>query len=151
MSVLNFRMATKVRQNVGANSSVVKCATTRVCDAIHSLAFAATSTPPMLISSCQLVTPQSTLRPNSLNRTVLQQRALVVSDTHVQLSRAYEAHERAVSWETSSCAWLANVCSIEIYLSLRPLPESFSEPVCGICRAQLNELLEMCAEKKMHS
>jgi len=133
MSVLNFRMATKVRQILGANSdvnfsSVVKCATTGVCDAIHSLAFAATSTPPMSISSCQLVTPQSILRPNSPNRTVLQQRALVpvVSDTHVQLSRAYEAHERAVSWKTSSCAWLANVCSIEMYHSLRPLPESFS-------------------------
>jgi len=85
--------------------------------------FAATSTPPMPFSTCQLVTPGSILRPN---RSVLQQRALVVSDTHVQLSRAYEAHERAVSWKTSSCAWLANVCSIEMYHSLRPLPESFS-------------------------
>jgi len=51
--------------------------------------------------------------------------------------------ERAVPWETSPNAWRANVLSIKMYNSLRPVP--------GLRNAQLNELLELelCAEKNL--
>jgi len=46
-----------------------------------------------------------------------------------------------VSWETSPSAWRANVLSIEMYHGLRL--------VVGQNGAQLSELLELRAEKKM--
>jgi hypothetical protein len=63
------------------------------------------------------------------------------SDRNFQLSQAYEALERAMSWETSPSAWWANVLSIEMYHGLRL--------VVGQHGAQLSELLELRAEKKM--
>jgi len=39
----------------------------------------------------------SILRPS----TIFAERAPMVTDTHFELSQAYEAHERALSWETS--------------------------------------------------
>ena len=47
--------------------------------------------------SSAVLTPVSILRTNN---TIFPQHALVVSDTF-DLSQAHEAHERAVSWETS--------------------------------------------------
>jgi len=44
---------------------------------------------------------------------------------------------------------LANVRTIELYNGLIPMPESFGEPVYGVRGAQLNELLELRAQKKM--
>ena len=44
-------------------------------------------------------------------------------------------------WETSPGAWRANVLSIEMYHGLRLMP--------GLRGDQLNELLELRAEKKM--
>ena len=79
----------------------------------------------------------SILRP----RTIFAQRAPMIADTNFQLSEAYEAHERAMSWETSPNAWRANVLYIEIYHGLRRVP--------GLRDDQLNELLELRAEKKM--
>jgi len=77
----------------------VKCATTRVCDAICSLT-PTTSVPPVSNSVCPaMLTFVSILR---TNKTVFPQQAFVVSDTNFQLSQAYEAYERALSWETSS-------------------------------------------------
>jgi len=63
----------------------------------------------------------SILRPS----TIFAQHAPMVSDTNFELSQAYEAHERAVSWETSPRVWQANVLSIETYNGPRPVPESF--------------------------
>jgi len=80
------------------------------------------------------------------NKTVFPQHALVVSDTYFQLSQAYEAHECALSWETSSRAWLANVRSIEMYNSVLPVPDSLGEPVSRLRGAHLNELHELCAQ-----
>jgi len=67
------------------------------------------------------------------------------------LSQAYEAHERALSWETSPRAWLANVRAIEMYNGLIPLPASSAFPVDGLRGARLNESLELRAEKKISS
>jgi len=79
-------------------------------------------------------------------KTVFPQHALV--ETYFKLSRAYETHERALSWETSLRAWLANVRAIEMEKGLIPVPASsgFSVGLRGAC---LNELLELRAEKKM--
>ena len=62
-------------------------------------------------------------------KTVFPQHALVVS--YFELSQAYEAHERALSWETSPRAWLANVRAIEMYNGLIPVPASSGLPVDG--------------------
>jgi len=77
----------------------VKCATTRVCDAICSLT-PTTSVLTVLNSVCPaMLTFVSIL---CTNKTFFPHQALVVSDTNFQLSQAYEAHDRALSWETSS-------------------------------------------------
>ena len=65
-------------------------------------------------------------------KTVFPQHARVVSDTYFELSQAYEAHERALSWETSPRAWLANVRAIEMYHDLIPGPTSSDMPVHGL-------------------
>ena len=85
------------------------------------------------------------------NKTVFPQHARVVSDTSLELSQAYEAHERSLSWETSPRAWLANLRAIEMCNGLIPVPESLGMPVNGLRGAQSNELLELRAEKKMSS
>jgi len=66
------------------------------------------------------------------NKTVFPQHALVVSDTYFELSQLYEAHERVLSWETSSRAWLANVGAIEMCNGLIPVPESWGTHVNGL-------------------
>jgi len=86
----------------------------------------------------------SILRPTRL----FAERVNVVLHINFQMSQAYEAHERAVWWETSPRAWLENVRSIEMYHGLRPVPESFCEPDNGMHSAQLNELLKLRFEKK---
>ena len=53
-------------------------------------------------------------------QTVFPQHALV--ETYFKLSQAFEAHERALSWETSPRAWLANVRAIEMEKGLIPVP-----------------------------
>ena len=83
--------------------------------------------------------------------TVFPQHALVVSDTFYKLSQAYEAHERALSWETSPRAWSANVRAIEMYNGLVLVPASSEFPTDGLRGALLNELFELQAEKKMSS
>ena len=65
------------------------------------------------------------------------------------MSQAYEAHERALSWEKSPRAWLANVRAIEMEKGLIPVPASSGFPVDGLCGARLNELLELRTEKKV--
>jgi len=60
-------------------------------------------------------------------------------------------HERALSWEASSHAWLANVRAIEMYNGLIPLPESSGMPVNGLHGARLYELLQLRAEKNLSS
>ena len=70
------------------------------------------------------------------------------SNTYFELSQAYEAHERALSWETSSHVWSASVRTIEMYHGLIPVPDYLGEPVSGLRRTHLNELLELRAEKK---
>jgi len=90
----------------------------------------------------------STLRTTT---TVFPQHALVVSDTFYKLSQAYEAHERALLWETSPRAWSADVRAIEMYNGLIPVPASSGFPADGLRGALLNELLELRAEKKMLS
>jgi len=87
----------------------------------------------------------SILRPS----TIFAKRAPMVSETNFEQGQAYDAHERAVSCETSPRAWRANVRSIEIYIGLTPVPEYFCEPVDGLRGAQLKELLELGAEKNM--
>jgi len=82
-------------------------------------------------------------------KTVFPQHALV--ETYFKLSEAYEAHERALSWETSPRAWLANVRAIEMEKGLIPVPASSGFPVDVLRGARLNELLELRAEKKMSS
>jgi len=47
--------------------------------------------------------------------------------------------------------WLANVRAIEMENGLIPVPASSGSPVDGMRVARLNELLELCAEKKMSS
>jgi len=84
-------------------------------------------------------------------KTVFPQHARVVSDTYFELSQAYEAHERALSWETSPHAWSANVRAIEMSNGLIPVPASSGMPVNGLRGAQLNELLQLRAEKKISS
>jgi len=66
------------------------------------------------------------------NKSVVPQHSLVVSDTYFELRQAYKAHERALSWETSSHAQLANVCAIEMYNSLIPVLESSGIPSNGL-------------------
>ena len=95
-----------------------------------------------------VLTPVSILRTTT---TVFPQHAVVVSDTFYKLSQAYEAHERALSWETSLRAWSANVRAIEMYNGLIPVPASSEFPADGLRGALLNELLELRAEKKMSS
>ena len=116
-----------------------KLATTYACNATAVLTPHPTSA---------VLTPVSILR---TNKTVFPLYALVVSDTHCELSKACEAHERVLSWETSPRAWLANVRAIEMYNGLIPVPESSGMPVNGLRGARLNELLELRAEKKMSS
>ena len=70
---------------------------------------------------------------------------------YFELSQTYEAYERALSWETSPRAWLANMRAIEMYNGLIPVPASSGFPVDGLRGARLNELLELRAEKKMSS
>jgi len=126
----------------------VKCATICACNAICSLSLA---TPVLSMSNpvrTAVLTPVSILR---TTKTVFPQHALVVSDTYFKLSQAYEAHERAWSWETSPRAWSANVRAIEMYNGLIPVPASSGFPVDGLRGALLNELLELRAEKKMSS
>ena len=65
-----------------------------------------------------------------------------------KLSQAYEAHERALSWETSPRAWLANVRAIEMENGLIPVPASSGFPVDGLRGARLNELLISSAPTK---
>jgi len=83
------------------------------------------------------------------NKTVFPQHALVV--TYFELSQAYEAHERALSRETSPRAWSANVRAIEMYDGLIPVPTCSDMPVDGVRGARLDELLQLRAEKKMSS
>jgi len=78
-------------------------------------------------------------------KTVFPQHALV--ETCFKLSQAYEAHERALSWD----AWLANVRAIEMENDLIPVPASLGFPVDGLRGVRLNELLELRAKKKMSS
>ena len=92
--------------------SGVKLATTYACNATAAL----TSHP-----SSAVLNSVSILR---TNKTVFPQHALIVSDTHFELSQAYEAHECALSWETFPRAWLANVRAIEMCNGLIPVPES---------------------------
>jgi len=76
----------------------VKCATICACNAIRSFSLA---TPVLSMSDpvrTAVLTPVSMLRTTT---TVFPQHALVVSDTFFKLSQAYEAHERALSWEIS--------------------------------------------------
>jgi len=117
--------------------SQVKLATTYACNAAAAL-----SSHP----SSAVLTPVSILR---TIKTVFQQHALV--ETYFKLSQAYEAHERALSWETFPRACLANVRAIEMYNGLIPVPASLGFPVDGLRGARLNELLELRAEKKMSS
>ena len=119
--------------------SGVKLATTYACNAAAAL----TSHP-----SSAVLTPVSFLR---TTKTVFPQHARVVSDTYFELSQAYEAHERALSWETSPHAWSANVRAIEMSNGLIPVPASSGMPVNGLRGAQLNELLQLRAEKKISS
>jgi len=82
------------------------------------------------------------------NNTVFPQHALVVSDTF-QLSQAHEAHERAVSWETSPRAWLSNVRAIEIYNGLIPVPDFSGVPINGLTEDEMSELLALRKEKEL--
>jgi len=75
----------------------------------------------------------------------------VVSDNYFELSQANEAHECALSWGKSSCAWLANVRAFEMYNGLIPVSESSGMPVNGLRGVRLNDLPELRAEKKMSS
>ena len=116
----------------------VECATFYACNAVRSLSVA---TPVLSMSSpvrTAVLTPVSILR---TTKSVFPQHALVVS--YFKFSHAYEAHERALSWETSPRAWSANVRAIEMYNSLIPVPASSGFPVDGLRGALLNELLEI--------
>ena len=116
--------------------SRVKLATTYACNAAATLSSHPSST---------VLTPVSILR---TTKTIFPQLALV--ETYFQSSQAYEAHERALSWETSPRAWLANVRAIEMEKGLIPVPASSGFSV-GLRGARLNELLELHAEKKISS
>ena len=72
-----------------------KLAATYACNADTALSSRPSST---------VLTPVSILRTTN---TVFPQHSTV--GTYFKLSQAYEAHERALSWETSPRAWLANV------------------------------------------
>jgi len=72
---------------------------------------------------------QSTQVFSRTTKTVFSQHALVV--TYFKLSQAYESHERALSWETSSRAWLANVRAIEMENGLIPVPASSGFLIVG--------------------
>jgi len=78
--------------------SRVKLATTYACNAATALSSH---------HSSAVLTPVSILR---TTKTVFPQHALV--ETYFKLIQAYEAHERALSWETSPRAWLTNVRAI---------------------------------------
>ena len=71
----------------------------------------------------------------------------MLHNTLFELSQAYEARERALSWETLPRAWLANV----MYNGLIPVPASSGFRVDGLRGDRLNELLELRAQKKMSS
>jgi len=79
----------------------------------------------------------------------------VYVDTYFEVSQAYQAHERALLWETSSHAWLANVRAIEISRynlnSLISVSISVGVPVNGLHDTRFNELLQLRAEKKISS
>ena len=92
--------------------SRIKRATTYACNAAAALS----SYP-----SSAILTPVSIL---CTTKAVFPQHALV--ETYFQSSQAYEAHERALSWETSPRAWLANVRAIEKEKGLIPVPASSS-------------------------
>ena len=79
-------------------------------------------------------------------KTVFPQHALVVSDT---LSQAHEAHERAVSWETSPRAWLSNVRVIEMYNGLIPVPDFSGAPIDDLTEDDMSELLALRKEKEL--
>ena len=66
-----------------------------------------------------------------------------------QLSQAHEAHERAVSWETSPRAWLSNVRAIEIYDGLLPVPDFSGVPIDGLTEDEMSELLALRKEKEL--
>jgi len=70
--------------------SRVKLTTTYACNTAAAL-----SSHP----SSAVLTPVPILR---TTKTVFPQHALVVSKTYFKLSQVYEAHERALSWETST-------------------------------------------------
>ena len=114
--------------------SRVKLATTYACNAATAL-----SSHP----SSAVLTPVSILR---TTKTVFSQHALV--ETYFKLSQAYYTHERALSWETSPRAWLANVRAIEMENGLIPVPASSGIPVDGLRGARLNELLISSAPTK---
>ena len=76
------------------------------------------------------------------NNTIFPQHALVVSDTF-DLSQAHEAHERAVSWETSPRAWVSNVFAIEIKNGLRDLSGA---PIYNFTEDDMSELLTLRKE-----
>jgi len=56
-----------------------------------------------------------------------------------------------LSWETSPRAWFANVRAIEMCNGLIPVLAFSGFHVDGLRGARLNELLELCAQKKMSS
>jgi len=116
--------------------SRVKLATTYTCNAADAL-----SSHP----SSVVLTPVSILR---TTKTVFPQHSLL--DTYINFIQHYEYHERALPWETSPRAWLANVCAIEMDNGLILVPASSGFSV-GLRGARLNELLELRAEKKMSS
>jgi len=129
----------------------VKCATTCACNAIRSLSQA---THVLSVSNFSLlsksVLPKILARASTLrtNNSVFPQHALVVSDTF-QLSQAHEAHERAVTWETSLRAWLSNVRAIEIYNGLIPVPVFSGVPIDGLTEDEMSELLGLRKEKEL--
>jgi len=90
--------------------SQVQLATTYACNAAAAL-----SSHPF----SAVLTPVSILR---TTKTVFPPHAPV--ETYFKSSQAYEAHECALSWETSPRAWLANVRAIEMEKGLIPVPAS---------------------------
>ena len=87
--------------------------------------------------SSSVLTPVSILR---TTETVFPQHSLL--DTYINFIQHYEYHERALPWETSPRAWLANVCAIEMDNGLILVPASSGFSV-GLRGARLNELLEL--------
>jgi len=96
--IKEYQVATSAAK--AQRSSRVCLATTDGCNAAAALS----SHPSSAVS-----TPVSIL---CTAKTVFPQHALV--ETYFKLSQAFEAHERALSRETSPRAWLANVRAIEM-------------------------------------